>query len=274
MPLGEPDYQIRILDWQGDAESYISIPVDAEDPRFNDPLVLLKDFRIAGESFYFRSDGNNFPYLNRIKGSLSEVWCRRLIAEKLFRINERLQEYGAELYVWDIYRPIECQRGLWNFYCAEATRDMPGATEQQKRKYVLKYVSDPTRFVSSNPTTWPAHSTGAAVDLTLRDRKTLQLLDMGARFDEMSAVIHSDYFEREPKSERSERTDIIRRNRRLLHWALTQEGFVNYPLEYWHFDWGNQMYVHNLCLLAGFGPEAAWYGYVEVPTAPSEQPIR
>ena len=41
---------------------------------------------------------------------------------------------------------------------------------------------------------------------------------------------------------------------------MIDEGFVNYPAEYWHFDFGNQMYVLNARAL-GRRYDAAWYGY-------------
>jgi D-alanyl-D-alanine dipeptidase len=264
MAPAEPNYAIPILDWSSNAGSYGTIPVDNDDPRSRDPLVPVEEFGIAGESFYSRRDGKNWPYLVPIQGSLSRLWCRRLVAEKLVEVNARLRSYGAELYVWDAYRPIECQRGLWAFFSEQSLREMPNVSDEARKQYVLNYVSDPTRFVRSDSTTWPVHSSGAAIDLTLRDLGTSNLHDMGARFDEMHPVSHSDYFEREPSSPH---TDVIRRNRRLLHWAMTKEGFVNYPLEFWHFDWGNQMYVQNMKLLGGKAPRAAWFGYIDLPTS-------
>jgi D-alanyl-D-alanine dipeptidase len=54
--------------------------------------------------------------------------------------------------------------------------------------------------------------------------------------------------------------------RRLLHWAMAQEGFINNPFEYWHFDYGDQMYVLYAKLLNKPDvPAAAWYGYVDSP---------
>lgn len=259
------DHPIPVIDWPSNAGGYGKVLVDAKDPRFLEPLVRASDFGICGESFYARDDGANWPYNTKISGSLSAIWLRQGIAHKLSRVNENLRSLQVELFVWDGYRSIETQRGLWKFFEAQADREMPGASPAERREFVLNYVSDPSRFVRSDSTTWPAHTTGAAVDLTLRDSMTGSLLDMGAAFDEMSPVSHSDALERARL-----RGDIGPeheglRNRRILHWAMRTEGFVNYPLEFWHFDWGNQMYVHNLAIQSGVGPAAAWYGYVDSP---------
>jgi zinc D-Ala-D-Ala dipeptidase len=255
---------IPIVDWRSNAGAYGNVPVDPGDPRSADPLVRIGAFGIAGQSFYAREDGDNWPYCAKIEGSLRELWCRRLVAQKLKRANEFLNARGFELYVWDAYRPIACQTGLWEFFSALAPQN---ASEEDRRAFVLNYVSDPTRFNRRDPTTWPSHSTGAAVDLTLRDLKTRELCDMGARFDEASSISHSDAYERLLHDVATEDVVSICNNRRLLHFAMREQGFVNYPLEFWHFDWGNQMYVHNLRLLSGRAPEQAWYGYIESPEA-------
>jgi D-alanyl-D-alanine dipeptidase len=231
--------------------------------------VRVSDYRIASESFYARTDGKNWPYNAAIRGSLPEVWARRGVAEKLAQVNQRLAPHGAELFAWDGYRPIDTQRALWEFFELQAARDMPGATSEAQREQVLRYVSDPTRLDRADPATWPTHTTGAAIDLTLRNLESRELLDMGAAFDEMSATSHSDALEHAYAAGRIEATSAPLKHRRLLHWAMEAEGFVNFPLEYWHFDWGNQMYVHNLTVLKKEAPEGAWYGYVDPPTQTS-----
>lgn len=256
---------IPVVDWPSNAGSYSAVPVNLEDPRSSDPLVRINDFAIAGESYYFRHDRKNWPYNTKIDGSLQHAWCRRLVAQKLKQVNEFLNTEGVELYIWDAYRPIQCQVGLWNFFIALALTEMPDATESERMNFVLDYISDPTRFQVGDSTTWPTHITGAAVDLTLRDLHTRQLCKMGARFDEPSKMSHSDYYERRLLENPTREIEEICRNRRLLHFAMKQEGFVNYPKEFWHFDWGNQMYVHNLRLLSGEAPNAAWFGYIESP---------
>lgn len=142
---------------------------------------------------------------------------------------------------------------------------MPQADDAALTAQVGRYVSDPRRFHPDDPRSWPAHATGAALDLTLRDKQTHALLDMGTHFDDMSATSHSDYFERLLQQGRIAADDHRLRNRRLLHWSMWEQGFINYAYEYWHFDFGDQMYVMIRNYLSGDCPRAAWYGYTSAP---------
>jgi D-alanyl-D-alanine dipeptidase len=263
--MRRPTYEIKVQDWNADAGSYRDVAVDAGDSRYNDPLVRLREAGIACESYYARTDGQNRPYNTKIVGSLEEVWCRSLVAEKLIQTNVRLKPFSVELFVWDAYRPIETQEGLWSFFDEQVKCERPDLTDEERYSHVLKYVSDPRRFVSFDSSTWPVHTSGGAIDLTLRSLETGDPLALGAEFDEMTDASHSDALERALRTGEIAGDDAALNNRRLLHWAMENEGFVNYPLEYWHFDWGDQMYVHNLALLAGPSPKAAWYGYIDVP---------
>lgn len=263
--MAKPTDPITIHGWKGNAGSYRSVPIDQTDARYNDPLVRIGDYGIAGESFYAREDGGNWPYNKRIQGSLDDVWCRRLIAQMLQQVNELLREHACEVYVWDAYRPVTCQVGLWEHFSEIAKREMPNASEQERRSYVLNYVSDPMSFERADPTTWPVHTSGAAVDLTLRSLVDGQLLDMGARFDEMGIVSHTDFYEDGAGGESKKDIVSIRQNRRLLYWAMSKVGFINYPLEFWHYDWGDQMYVFNCRAMGLDAPQSAWFGYAELP---------
>lgn len=259
------DYQIPILDLTLDAGGYGEVPVDQSHPLYHEPLVELRRLGLAGESYYARTDGANPPYGQTIDGHLQELWCRKSVAEKLAKVNARLEKTGFELYVLDAYRPIECQRGLWFFFSRKAALELPDASPGERRAHVLRFVSDPSQFDAADSRTWPTHTTGAAVDLTLRHRDTGRLAEMGAGFDEMSETSNSDYFERALAQGKIARDDERVRNRRILHAAMRAEGFVNYPPEFWHFDWGNQMFIRNLRAIGGDAPRSAWYGYVASP---------
>ncbi|WP_170144458.1 M15 family metallopeptidase [Dichotomicrobium thermohalophilum] len=243
--------------------------VDEADPRAAEPLVDLSDYGLAGKNYYARTDGGNAPYHRAIAGHINGLWARRSVAEKLVRVNRGLQEWGFRLFVWDAYRPAACQQGLWAFWWEQARQDRPDADDASIRARVLEFVSDPSRFDPGDPATIPTHATGAAIDLTLQHLDTGALAEMGAGFDEMSPRAASDYFERALERGDIAPDDPQLLHRRLLHFAMRAEGFVNYPPEFWHFDWGNQMYVRNLAAIGGDAPRAAWYGYVRPPEGES-----
>jgi len=260
------DRPIPLLDNAPTAGDYHDIPIDPQDPRYREGLVEARDWGLAGENYYSRTDGQNAPYGQAVDGAIRELWCRETIVTMLARVNERLAERGLELFLWDAYRPIACQRGLWEFFSARARTQMPDAGEAEISRSVRQYVSDPRQFDEDNPRTWPVHATGGAVDLTLRDKRCGDLADMGAPFDEMSAVSHAGHFERLLQEGRIAGDDIRLRNRRALYWAMHEQGFTNYPYEFWHFDYGDQMYALTL-KQRGVHAAAACYGYVPPPAA-------
>ncbi len=190
-----------------------------------------------------------------------DMWLRRSAAAMLARVNARLAPHGAELFVLDGYRPVECQRGLWDFYRDRGVR-MEVADPDA---YAQENVFDPGPFDANDPATWPAHVCGASVDLTLRDPRTRAVFDMGARFEDICPASANDHFERELRAGRIAPDDRRLWNRRLIHWAMSAEGFLNDPFVFWHYDWGNQLYVKVRRALFADAPKAAWYGYIPSP---------
>ncbi|MDX6528674.1 MAG: zinc D-Ala-D-Ala dipeptidase [Blastocatellia bacterium] len=262
------DHQVPITSLQMFSSSYLEIPIDKNDPRGCEPLIPLESVGVAFESYYAKTDGKNPPFGISIEGSRQDVWLRKSVAEKLARVNERLRPFESELFVLDGHRSVACQRGLWDFFYARAKQQNPGGSEQEHRAYARQFIVDPASFDEADSRTWPAHTNGAAVDLTLRDSVTRQLLDMGANFEEDSdsAASAGDYFERELAAGHIEEDDVRLQNRRLLNWAMTREGLLNETAKvFWHYDWGNQIYVRASRALLPNPPEAAWYGYTALP---------
>ncbi|MCL6283656.1 hypothetical protein M3P21_08945 [Ruegeria sp. 2012CJ41-6] len=243
-----------------DARGYHDIAFDKSDPRALERLVDVGAHGIAVVPYYHLSDGSNPPYGRRIDGSLPRMWCRESLVPMLRSANDALAACGCELVVYDAYRPITTQHGLWEWALAKVAADHPALPRSELEALTSQYSSDPRRFDPVDATTWPTHSTGASVDVVLRALDTDEVLDMGAGFDELSAVAHTDHLERERVAGRIGPENAALLNRRLLYWAMTNAGFANYPSEYWHFDFGNQMYIHNT--RTEHGPQdRAWYGY-------------
>jgi D-alanyl-D-alanine dipeptidase len=96
------------------------------------------------------------------------------------------------------------------------------------------------------------HSTGGAVDLTLRFRATGQPLFMGGLFDDVTEDAWTDAFEQKPIGSMSD--EEARANRRILYWVMAEAGFANNPTEWWHYSWGDQMWAKLR------GEPAALYG--------------
>ena len=141
---------------------------------------------------------NNF--LGKKIYSQPKAYLRKSVAEKIGRIQQRLEKKGLGLKIWDAYRPLPVQEKLWETIADE------------------RYVADPKKGSS--------HNRGAAVDLTLVTHDKIELV-MPTEFDSFSEQAHSGALTLSPESGL---------NRDLLRDAMASEGFIVLPTEWWHFD--------------------------------------
>jgi zinc D-Ala-D-Ala dipeptidase len=242
------------------ALGYHSVPINLQGQANREPLVDLREYGVAGEEYYARTDGLNAPYYRAVCVSKKPgLRCRKTVAEKLKRVNERLKPYGVELFVFDAYRSIDCQRALWAHFLKVARSELRTDDAAKLREFAGRFCSDPSSFDPNNSNTWPTHTTGGAVDLTLRRVGKGDVLFTGTVFDEASPASYTNAFEQSDDDSAS--VQDARRNRRLLYWAMHAEGFTNYPYEWWHFDYGTQMWARNSRQL-GKQQQSALYGYV------------
>jgi len=228
-----------------------SLPIDADEALAREPLVQIAAEGIAGENYYYST--RNPPYWGRIEGSIPELYLRRSVALKLARVNHRLSAAGLELYVFDAWRPRAVQVYFHDVWMPrELAGRRPELSGEALTREVERYWAAPTRDAAS-----PApHATGAAVDLTLR-RRNGEVMWMGSIFDDATEIAHRDHFENAVETGLCFSDEEARANRRLLHWVMTDEGFVGHPEEWWHFSWGDQLWS----ALTGNG--SAFYGLIE-----------
>jgi D-alanyl-D-alanine dipeptidase len=263
--LFELNHRIPIIDPSRYGKAYGQVRHDPTDPRAQEPLVLLDSVNVAYCSYHARTDGQNAPYHRALRGSRKDTWLRAGAAASLARVNKKLRPFGYEVFVLDGYRSVECQQALYDFYFEQGRMSLDEPTDEACHQYANRFVRHTFRFSPTNSDAWPAHSTGAAVDLTLRSLMTGELVDMGSQFEEMTDTSHNDYFERQLLAGAIDESDLRLWHRRLAHWALESEDWVNSPWVFWHYDLGNQLYVQMRRHLGGDAPEAAWYGYIEEP---------
>ena len=271
----ESDLRDRPIPWRGHpstALDYKNVPVDLNDSRSEEALVDVTEWGIARRGYYARTDGLNAPYYRTFVTALEQVLCRRSVAERLRKANERLLPLGVELFVLNGYRSLELQKELWAFYIEKGKESLDNPTEADLVAFAGEYCSDPREFDESDSRTWPTHMTGGAVDLTLRIHQTGELLFMGSVFDDPAEISHTAYFEKLNAEHASKKNSLplsyteALRNRRLLFWVMSEAGFANYPYEWWHFDWGTQFWVTNSGTSSDVSarPRCAWYGPAKV----------
>lgn len=243
------------------AHDYHEVSIDFDSELSLEPVLPAADFDLASESIYARTDKLNAPYNKCFKSASKHVHLRKSVLDKLLVVNATLLPYNAEVYLLDGYRPIALQVEIWEDFVAQARRVLGNPTDEECAHYAGFYCSDPRAFDESNFKTWPTHSTGGAIDLSLRSKESKQELFFGSVFDDVTEVSHTDYFERHHSENDGASIVEARRNRRLLYWAMIENGFVNYPYEWWHFDFGTQMAVTN----SQDKSRKAVFGYMNTP---------
>lgn len=132
------------------------------------------------------------------------AFLQRPAAEALVRANRALRPLGFTLLIHDAYRPWSVTRIFW-----DATPDS-------------------LRWLVANPVEGSKHNRGAAVDLTLFDLETKNVVEMPSTYDESSSRARADY----PGG-----TSLQRWHRAILKRVMEHEGFTVNPREWWHFDY-------------------------------------
>lgn len=187
----------------------------------NEPLVSLKSHNFIIKPVYF---------LQGIAGSTQDCLIRYTIAELLVKARSILSK-NYNFLVWDAYRPLQVQQALFDDYKTKLRNQYPTLVENELILETRKFVSLPSRD-KKHPS---PHNTGGAIDLTLTYNGSP--LNMGTNFDHFGIEAAPDYFE----NTTTKKGLKVRDNRRLLHSLLSSLGFKNYPYEWWHWSYGDQM---------------------------------
>lgn len=156
---------------------------------------------------------------------------RQSVADKLVAAAAALPS-GVSLFFEEGHRPVWLQRQYYDRYCQRLSLVHPEWDAARLAMEVSKYVAPPDIV--------PPHSTGAAIDLTLCTGEGLEL-DMGTTSDGSPADSDTLSYTFSPQI-----TDSARQNRALLIEIMSNQGFVNYPTEWWHWSYGDRYWAYQM----------------------------
>lgn len=150
---------------------------------------------------------------------------RKSVAIKLSAIQKELG--GMKLVIYDGYRPLELQKGMYDGLYAKISEKNPGLSSEEIHNECSKFIAPVLPGIVT------PHSTGGAVDVSIeRDGK---LLNMGTMIEE---------FSKECTTASGDIPEEAIKNRKLLIKLMKSEGFVNYPLEWWHWSYGDRTWAY------------------------------
>ncbi len=193
----------------------------------NEPLVLLDEKESRQKGIVFEPK----YYLDNIPGAISECYMRQEVLTRLYEAATLLPK-GYSFKIFDAWRPYAVQKFLFDKQVKKIVENQEKNTEEATN-LACRYVSKP----SLNVKTPFVHATGGAIDLTIVDENH-QELNMGTGFDAFSGLAATDSFEQSDNED-------VKRNRRLLYNVMIAVGFVNYPSEWWHYDFGDAFWASN-----------------------------
>ena len=143
------------------------------------------------------------------------------VAEALAAVERDLRSRGYALVIYDCYRPTIAVADFMRWAADRADQSTKAAyyPDLDKSALVPDYIAEKS-----------GHSKGATADVGLLDCRSGDCVpvDMGTPFDFFGLQANTDYPDLTPEQ---------KKNRSQLLDAMTAQGFVNYPLEWWHFTW-------------------------------------
>ena len=170
-----------------------------------------------------------------IPGALAECHLRQSVYQRLLKAANQLPG-DLRLVILDGWRPHCVQKYLFDTLVKLMVDVNPQSSMDQHLSEARNLVSPPSDL-SSSPS---PHLTGGAVDVTLANKQG-EMLDMGSLFDEASPVSYTASLENIENPNQMQRA--ARDNRRILYNVMKDAGFTNLPSEWWHFDFGDQLWA-------------------------------
>jgi len=155
---------------------------------------------------------------NRIVGT-------QALALALMNVQKQAAGHGYGLLLWDAYRPqraVDCFLRWFEQLEGGSTKEKYYPNINRSEMIVKGYVAPMS-----------SHSRGSAVDLTLYDLSSGELISMGGYFDLMDECSHH---------ETESISNIELQNRRTLRSIMESNGFESYNFEWWHYVLKNEPY--------------------------------
>lgn len=154
------------------------------------------------------------------------VYVRSELAARLQTAANALDE-KYQLVIRAGHRPVAVQKRILIDCANDYKRNHPEVSEEEALEHARTFVSDPE-------ITLPPHVCGAAVDVTVLDKTSGQLLDFGSTLNddnEKSFLYYPDL------------TEEQKNNRLMLVTVMLDAGLASCKPEWWHFSYGDQVWA-------------------------------
>jgi len=192
----------------------------------NEPLIdLTQQKEIAYDLTAFVPEN---PHYTKI---------RKTVYDKLKQAQATLPQ-GLKFSVYQGYRSLETQQSIFEYRYSELRKASPKMTHEQLFKKTTQFASPVINLDGTKNI--PPHSTGGAIDVYLIDEKG-KAVDMGILLQDAHKDLESIYC----KTDSNAISEQAKEYRRIMSKALEAVGFVNYPMEYWHWSYGDRYWAYQ-----------------------------
>lgn len=178
--------------------------------------------------------------LDKARIKVEKTAYLRLSVAKMLAQAERHLPRGYSFIIRDAWRPSYVQSEIFFDFVRKAKKRFPDASEDKVIKEVEKYVA-PWKGVNAS-----GHMSGGAIDLRVLDAHGRRLPMRSGRLG----------YKENALTDQPLLPPHLRRNRAILSAALRMAGFSNYPLEFWHWSFGDYQWAKRN------GRKVARYGAV------------
>jgi len=178
-------------------------------------FVSVDKYDSSIKSGYLKDD--MLPYFN------GKIIIRKTVAKMLAKVNLKLRDKGLGLSVAYGLRLLEIQKKYYSARYLAVKKENPNLSEDELR--------EKTHTMSASPDV-AGHPSGGAVDLTLYNLESGEKLDMGGEI--------ADFSDKRIETFLEGLSDEQKKNRKVLHDAMTEIGFCPFYGEWWHFCYGDR----------------------------------
>ena len=141
----------------------------------------------------------------------------------LINAQKDFKKLGYSLIVFDAYRP----QSVVNFFYEWSKNLNDTINKNSYYPYINKSQLFDLGYIAKKS----GHSRGSTVDVSLIDLSTSKQIDMGGIYD-FFGIKSSTFY--------SEISELQKNNRMILYNVMTDNGFINYSKEWWHFTLENE----------------------------------
>ena len=195
------------------------------DNNLEDGFVYLKDIddSIVVDLKYYSSKNFTGQFVEGYHSNNAILTREAAIA--LSKVQDDLNKLGYSLILYDAYRPQSAVDFFveWSADINDTiSKDIYYPNLSKSELFKLGYIAYKS-----------GHSRGSTVDVSIVEISTNKELDMGTVFDYFGVESHT-FFDELSEDQKS--------NRLILYKIMSQNGFKNYPKEWWHFTLENEPY--------------------------------